>query len=382
MKAYSLLYLSLFSFAALSACKPSAAAQAKKIKEMEKKELKMLKEAKPEISESEGDTIEDYYGTSREGLINWVLTDTATLSYPFTRSIEKNYVTIATSDDNLLRIYSWNTGLGGTMIRWDNLVQYKSGDEVKSAHHSLDMQLHPQDSTESEIDYCSLIDTIYTRPCTDGSMLYIAYSYFRISGDYSLRSLVAMQIEDGKLVAAPRFVRQGKRTDNLRLEHTVGDWYFLSNLGEGWNWLFQYDEKTQNLYVATTDSINSLIDRYDIYHFNGTDFVYKKTDAPFWLHPQLHNYERLALFFRTKDYMIRIDNLGGETMRYAFWKKEKQMSDKPDLVLTGKFIEKDGSFIFSEGSYRYLVVPDTYKYMLKVQHNGKTILQQPQEAEE
>lgn len=80
--------------------------------------------------------------------------------------------------------------------------------------------------------------------------------------------------------------------------------------------------------------------------------------------------------------MIRIDNLGGETMRYASWKKGKQMSDKPDLVLTGKFIEKDGSFIFSEGSYRYLVVPDTYKYMLKVQHNGKTILQQPQEAEE
>ena len=99
MKAYSLLYLSLFSFAALSACKPSRTAQTEKMKEMEKKELKMLEEAKPEISESEGDTIEDYYGTSREGLINWVLTDTATLSYPFTRSIEKNYVTIATSDD-------------------------------------------------------------------------------------------------------------------------------------------------------------------------------------------------------------------------------------------------------------------------------------------
>ena len=89
MKAYSLLYLSLFSFAALSACKPSRTAQTEKMKEMEKKELKMLEEAKPEISESEGDTIEDYYGTSREGLINWVLTDTATLSYPFTRSIEK-----------------------------------------------------------------------------------------------------------------------------------------------------------------------------------------------------------------------------------------------------------------------------------------------------
>ena len=190
-----------------------------------------------------------------------------------------------------------------------------------------------------------------------------------------------MQIEDGKLVAAPRFVRQGKRADNLRLEHTVGDWYFLSNLGEGWNWLFQYDEKTQNLYVATTDSINSLIDRYDIYHFNGTDFVYQKTGAPFWLHPQLHNYERLALFFRTKDYMIRIDNLGGETMRYASWKSTQQMSDTPELVLNGNYVEKDNTFLFSKGSYRYVVTMGD-KATLKVQHNGKTILQQTQETKE
>lgn len=53
MKAYSLLYLSLFSFVTISACKPSRTAQTEKMKEIEKKELKMLKEAKPEISESE-----------------------------------------------------------------------------------------------------------------------------------------------------------------------------------------------------------------------------------------------------------------------------------------------------------------------------------------
>ena len=229
MKAYSLLYLLLFSFAALSACKPSAAAQAKKIKEMEKKELKMLKEAKPEISESEGDTIEDYYGTSREGLINWVLTDTATLSYPFTRSIEKNYVTIATSDDNLLRIYSWNTGLGGTMIRWDNLIQYRSGTEIKAVHQSLDMLLHP-DGEHDEIDFGSYIDTIYTYPCTDGSKLYMVDDYFRISSNYSANSLVAMRIKDGNLVSAPCFVRHGKRSDTIGFEHSIADWYFLANL--------------------------------------------------------------------------------------------------------------------------------------------------------
>lgn len=65
------------------------------------------------------------------------------------------------------------------------------------------------------------------------------------------------------------------------LEHTAADWYFLANLGEGWDWLFQFDPKAQNLYVATTDSMSSITDRYDIYHFNGMDFVYQKTGAPF-----------------------------------------------------------------------------------------------------
>lgn len=133
---------------------------------------------------------------------------------------------------------------------------------------------------------------------------------------------------------------------------------------------FPIRQKAQNLYVATTDSMNCISDRYDIYHFNGTDFVYQKTGAPFWLHPQLHHYQRLELFFRTKDYIIRIDNLDGETMRYASWKSTQQMSDTPELVLNGSYVEKDNTFLFSKGSYRYVVTMGD-KATLKVQHNGK-----------
>lgn len=133
--------------------------------------------------------------------------------------------------------------------------------------------------------------------------------------------------------------------------------------------------------MATTDSMSSITDRYDIYHFNGTNFVYQKTGAPFWLQPQLHHYQRLELFFRTKDYIIRIDKLDEETMRYASWKSTQQMSDTPELVLTGSYVEKDNTFLFSKGSYRYVVTMGD-KATLKVQHNGKTILQQTQETKE
>ena len=104
MKAYSLLYLSLFSFVTISACKPSRTAQTEKMKEMEKKELKMLENSQ---AKSEEEALEISFGPSHESLVNWVLSDTATFSYPFTRSIEKEYVTIATSADKCLRIYSW-----------------------------------------------------------------------------------------------------------------------------------------------------------------------------------------------------------------------------------------------------------------------------------
>ena len=257
MKAYSLLYLSLCSLVTLYACQSSHTTQ------MEKKELKMLEDSQPK---SEEEAFENFYTPSHEGLINWVLTDTATFSHPFTQSIEKEYVTIATSDDKCLRIYSWNTGEGGTMICWGNLIQYRSGTEIKAVHQSLDMLLHP-DGEHDEIDFGSYIDTIYTYPCTDGSKLYMVDDYFRISSNYSANSLVAMRIKDGNLVSAPCFVRHGKRSDTIGFEHSIADWYFLANLGEGWDWLFQYDKKAQNLYIATTDSMNCIFRRIPVQHF-------------------------------------------------------------------------------------------------------------------
>ena len=58
------------------------------------------------------------------------------------------------------------------MICWGNLIQYRSGTEIKAVHQSLDMLLHP-DGEHDEIDFGSYIDTIYTYPCTDGSKLYM-----------------------------------------------------------------------------------------------------------------------------------------------------------------------------------------------------------------
>ena len=54
----------------------------------------------------------------------WLFNDTCTFYYDFpyvTDSTE--IVNIAASGDGNVRIYSWDTQLGGTMVCWDNVIQ-------------------------------------------------------------------------------------------------------------------------------------------------------------------------------------------------------------------------------------------------------------------
>lgn len=55
----------------------------------------------------------------------------ATIIYPFS-SLKKDYLIISTSSDHLFRIYSWDTETGGTMHFFENVMQYKSANKMKT----------------------------------------------------------------------------------------------------------------------------------------------------------------------------------------------------------------------------------------------------------
>ncbi|HTD99058.1 MAG TPA: hypothetical protein VK668_07205 [Mucilaginibacter sp.] len=54
-----------------------------------------------------------------------------TINYPF-NYLKKQYLNICSSADGLFRIYSWDTGGGGTMREFENVMQYKTGNKAKS----------------------------------------------------------------------------------------------------------------------------------------------------------------------------------------------------------------------------------------------------------
>lgn len=57
-----------------------------------------------------------------------IMNDPASLTYDFPKMQE--YISFITSDDGKLRLYYWDTGMGGTMIDYGNLCQYESNGKV------------------------------------------------------------------------------------------------------------------------------------------------------------------------------------------------------------------------------------------------------------
>src|SRR5690554_300903 len=78
------------------------------------------------------------------------------------------------------------------------------------------------------------------------------------------------------------------------------------------------------------------------------------------LHSSLRNFESPIFKVKTKNYLIRIDQLSDHTYRYASWKVNNTETSKPDLVLKNGAINYDGSggnhnISFVKGEFTYKI---------------------------
>jgi hypothetical protein len=105
------------------------------------------------------------------------------------------------------------------------------------------------------------------------------------------------------------------------------------------------------------------------------------------LHSSLKDFEKPTYKIKTKDYLIRIDELANHKYRYASWKIGATESSKPDLVLDNGEIEFQGSggnhvISFVNKNYTYKIqlnvigADDTPEVTLEVEKDGKKILTQ------
>ena len=275
---------------------------------------------------------------------------TDTLTYPDDAiTVDREQVNICVSDDERLRIYCWDTGEGGTIRDIAIVYQFRTDDGEKRLIRK----------GREEGSFNPWILRIYTITKSDGSTYYIVRSIFYASRNDAMESLDAYAIKGDSLVEVA--VLDGGPDVDFRsmpsVNYSVNDCGSTTG-GEGFSWIYEYDEQKIDFYVPIVADVDLtqppfLIDRYVLYHFDGKSFINMGEVPHRDLHPSLHQYYRLRCLFRTNDYTVRIDQMADSTLRYASWKADCSMSDKPELVIMGGRFTPDEEGI-TGGTYTFL----------------------------
>ena len=309
---------------------------------------------------------------ANDDFAKWLLKDTCTFHYDFpivTDSTE--IVNIAESDDGNVRIYSWDTQLGGTMVCWDNVIQFRSNGKLESYDGSIWSVDESQE--KNEIDFGCWTKAIYTFKRNDGQTIYITESYFRESSSFGYSTLDAFCISNGKLQTIENAFVIPDESSHIGKEYSIPSWYFLTD-GKGWDWIYSLDRNTQTFYVPVVDDLE-LLDQYDLYKFNGTKFVYIGREGGYWLHPSIRKFERLEKLDQVGKFLIRIDRISTGNFRYSSWSGTEDMTKKPDIIIeNGKYDKEKNEYSFINGKYTYYINIKEEGTELVVMHKNEVIL--------
>lgn len=294
-------------------------------------------------------------------------------SIPADSSEVETYV----SEDGNVRTCSWNTHMEGYFPYASICVIRNKKGEIKIV-----------DVYDVEADWYLPLD-VHSIVRKDGLTYYIFRIFSKTSASCGYMGMAGYMIDGDSLKRVGVIKCEDLKKDIEMTEYSISDLYFLT-YGHGFDWIWDYDEKTRTLYVPIFNEYG-LTDLYYVYEFDGMEFKRVKGIQPHkGLHESLCDYKCLELYCETKNYIIRIDRCYDGALRYASWKKPLSMSDKPDIVIPGIDVVKldydTNEYIFENEGIEYVVQYPEYKkvsgviretrYYLLVRKGNKILLKE------
>ncbi|MDX2068544.1 MAG: hypothetical protein SFV55_08970 [Haliscomenobacter sp.] len=174
----------------------------------------------------------------------------ATFKHPFVQL--KEHCFIATSADGLLRIYSWDTWLGGTAHIFKSIAQFQSGEAIFL----------------EEIGGMGFFSEIYPVK-TRQKTFYLAVSHGIFSTADAGQSLEAFFIEQNELRLVELFNIKGKMSTSISFEF---DFYSVVEHPERPLKLIKYDEQKKIIAIPVIANNGAVTELFSRYRFNGRYF--------------------------------------------------------------------------------------------------------------
>jgi len=188
-------------------------------------------------------------------LYNYTTHNPETIAYPF-NSLKKGHLEINTSDDSVLRIYSWDTWTGGTMHFFDSIFQYR-----------VDNKTYSVIDTATEGDVEPLYDKLYMFKRPEKTYYLTTYDGVGSTSD-RFSGITIFAIINGKLDTHVKLI---KTASGLHSSISY-EYNFFSVL----NWKVQpaisFDTKTQTIRIPVVGDKGEMTHNYIIYKFTGQYF--------------------------------------------------------------------------------------------------------------
>jgi len=206
------------------------------------------------------DSIEIKNNIFKNRLLYYLTKDSATLSYKFDSLRTK--ITITQSDDGLLRIYSWNSWLGGTMQSFNKVFQFKTTYEVSVKSHDNTQD----DNQDFDIGWYSNIYTLEN----ENKKYYLAVCNSIYSTIETSQSIKVFSIENETLKNDSEIFKVND--ENLNSIDVFFDFFSVIDRPERPVELIKYDQKNKIISIPVIEENGKVTDDFIIYKFNGKYF--------------------------------------------------------------------------------------------------------------
>ncbi len=167
---------------------------------------------------------------------------------------------IVTSEDKMLRIYSWDTQEGGTMKFFDRIIQYKSGDNV-----------YTYSEVPQEGDSGAFTIAIHSIEIQN-KKYYLVVDYAIGSTKDHAQSVQAYTIDKGKLNNQVKIFKTSKEL--LNTIHFYFDFFSVVDRKERPIQLIQYNDKKKCLYIPVVNEAGTVSNSFLVYSLKGNYLKY------------------------------------------------------------------------------------------------------------
>ena len=189
-----------------------------------------------------------------------------TVKYPSTiiqdfSALKKERLDIFTSADGLLRIYSWETWLGGTMRDFANVFQYNNGKNIQSVYlHSTG------DDSKENIPFYS---NLYTFKANQKTYYLGIYGCIYSTKDAGT-GIKIFDIENGELNTDVKIIKTASGLHG-KIYYDY-DFFSVVDIAYDKRPTISFDAATKSIYVPLVDGNGKVTHKFITYKFTGKYF--------------------------------------------------------------------------------------------------------------